>query len=1032
MAGKIGTGAVLAVLFLIAAVSRAPFAVFLLALAVLLTAFLLWDAHTLRRQVQAALQLPEKPVHPGEAFTVTVQLTNTGKRPVPELRAVLRAADAETGSVLELPCSAMLAPGQKAALQIKLRPSKAGLWHFSLSALTVWDHLGVFAADCAVPAETWTFCVLPPAEGEANGTGTAPSGRAEQENGTDTDSADGMYDLRPYRAGDAINLIHWKLTAKLEELTVREPLGTRYRADPAGSLEATNRPTPQTVFHFGQTAVTRLRTLTRRHAADPATGLVFENRVLLSRSKTAPRPAPCAGVDLALLLLVTLGLLTAVNSAFALALPLWVWPGTALLCLGWLALCSTPLPAAARRGLLLGTAILYLVLLFVVQQDFLAGAAQLVDAVRGCLALRFGTGEALQPVQDPGLLGRFVLLALVPITGFFTLVIARHTDSLLLGLVLLPACLFLALAGQSGSPVGWLLLLPGGAGVMAAARSVQRKKLWGTKDSAAYTANLQTFTFNQKTTAAAMALVCAGMFLPAFALGKALQVPLNALQPVTDRAAASVLSAAVTWLPRISGGALNIHVSAAAGGVEDGSLTQSDGLALEGLEDLIVTVSEKPAETIYLRGFVGAAYDGQSWQAADSSTFASAAANWKTEGDAALAVANLPFLRAAYDGTAEPQQITVQRIHANEAYTYIPYNAYLNDYYVLDGDGAAAGQTVQDDTFYYFPRKQAASLLQVRGQEEPSVLDRLESSYSGFAAAQDTALPDGAGYDTLKDQCSTLVKEQKVKADDTDAILRFVRRYLNETCTYSDAAPQPETGEDSVLYFLNESHAGGSPQFASAAVMLCRIMGLPARYVVGYAASQNLFTAQGDGSYRAVLQDDNAHAWAEVYLDGQGWIPLEVTPGMVGELEEVPLDADTSAATQTPDAAQNDAPLPQTESAPAALGRRMALLAGVPVILLLAACLGLVIHRARRTPEQIVRDEFRALYRKMRRCGLPADVSSDEPAFRDFLLAHCRDATPQTVDHLLTLVQAAQFAPTPCTDKTARTVRALCRSLRKK
>lgn len=65
MAGKVGCGLLLAVLFCAAAVSRAPFVVFLLALAVVFTAFLWWDARTLRRQVTAALQLPAKPVRPG-------------------------------------------------------------------------------------------------------------------------------------------------------------------------------------------------------------------------------------------------------------------------------------------------------------------------------------------------------------------------------------------------------------------------------------------------------------------------------------------------------------------------------------------------------------------------------------------------------------------------------------------------------------------------------------------------------------------------------------------------------------------------------------------------------------------------------------------------------------------------------------------------------------------------------------------------------------------------------------------------------
>ena len=58
MAGKVGCGLLLAVLFAVAAVSRAPFSVFLLAWAVLVVVFLAWYARALRRDVTAALQLP--------------------------------------------------------------------------------------------------------------------------------------------------------------------------------------------------------------------------------------------------------------------------------------------------------------------------------------------------------------------------------------------------------------------------------------------------------------------------------------------------------------------------------------------------------------------------------------------------------------------------------------------------------------------------------------------------------------------------------------------------------------------------------------------------------------------------------------------------------------------------------------------------------------------------------------------------------------------------------------------------------------
>lgn len=1029
MAGKVGCGLLLAVLFAAAAVSRAPFAVFLLAFAVLLVGFLAGYVRTLRRDVAVTLQLPTRPVQPGEEFSVLVQLRNTGRRPVPELRVVLQAADTESGTVIELPCTAMLAPHQRADLRVTLRAAQSGLWQFCVQKAAVRDPLGLFAAPCAVPPQSQALCVLPPAEGEDNGVGNNPQNKTEAQTSSGHDMADGVYDLRPYRMGDSLKQIHWKLTARVGELTVREPLGATYRADPAGTILA-EQAAPAPVLHLAQAAVKRLRKLTCRQTAEPVTGLVFVDRVLLPRTKAAAHPAREATADLLILELLALGLLTALNGAFSLSLPFWVWLGTAALCAAWLALHRAPLPSAARYGAVLALSIGYLVLLFFVQRPFLSGAAQCADAVRLCLNTRFNADFSVATSPIAAQMGVFVLLAAVPVTAILTLLTVCHTDVLLLGLVLLPIVVFTLLAGSGSAVLGWLLLLPGWLGACAAARSVPRKRLWGSKASAAYAANLQTHRTNQTLTAAAMAALCAVLFLPALALRPVLTLPLNALQPVTDKARAAVLRAAIVWLPKISGGALNIHVNAAAGGVEDGSLVQGEGLALTGLEDLLVTTDAAPTETVYLRGFIGANYDGTGWQPGDAAAFDNAAANWKTDGSGRLDIANLPFLRAALGG-AEPQQMTVQRIHANDAYTFAPYNAYFNDYYLLDGDGAAAGQTVQDDIFYYFPRKQAAELLAARTDGDASVLDRLESAYAAYVQARYLAVPAGEGYDAICEELQTLLKERKLKDDDLDGRRALVRSWLNERCRYSaDAAAS--AGADPVLYFLNESHAGNSTQFASAAVLLCRMVGLPARYVVGYAAPQSLFTAAGDGSFRAVLQDDNAHAWAEIYLAGQGWTPLEVTPGMAAELTEGELATDAVQAGQ--DAADSDAPLParQEGASPAEAPQCAPLLWVLPTVLLLVALTLALLRRTRRTPLQSVQAEFYALHRKMRRCGLAAEVSSDEAAFAEFLQTHCPQTDRKTVQHLLDTVQAAQFAPEPCTAETAHEVRALCRKLRKK
>ena len=103
----------------------------------------------------------------------------------------------------------------------------------------------------------------------------------------------------------------------------------------------------------------------------------------------------------------------------------------------------------------------------------------------------------------------------------------------------------------------------------------------------------------------------------------------------------------------------------------------------------------------------------------------------------------------------------------------------------------------------------------------------------------------------------------------------------------------------------------------------------------------------------------------------------------------------------------------------------------LPLAAVLAALAVWGIARARRTPADTVRAEFRALYKKMCRCGLSEGVSSDQEEFKQFLWEHTKTTAPQDVETLLALVQTAQFAPGPVSAQTAQQVRGLCRILRK-
>ena len=95
--------------------------------------------------------------------------------------------------------------------------------------------------------------------------------------------------------------------------------------------------------------------------------------------------------------------------------------------------------------------------------------------------------------------------------------------------------------------------------------------------------------------------------------------------------------------------------------------------------------------------------------------------------------------------------------------------------------------------------------------------------------------------------------------------------YLSGLAEYDLDAPAMEPGEDFVEHFL-DTRRGYCVHFATTGVLLLRMQSIPARYASGYLAHL-------DESGRAAVLDSNAHAWAEIYLDGYGWYPVEMTPG---------------------------------------------------------------------------------------------------------------------------------------------------------
>jgi transglutaminase-like putative cysteine protease len=82
----------------------------------------------------------------------------------------------------------------------------------------------------------------------------------------------------------------------------------------------------------------------------------------------------------------------------------------------------------------------------------------------------------------------------------------------------------------------------------------------------------------------------------------------------------------------------------------------------------------------------------------------------------------------------------------------------------------------------------------------------------------------------------------------------------------------PLLGPDAMDEFLFTTRRGFCEHYASAFVFLMRAAGVPARVVAGYQGGE---VNPVDG-YLTVRQSD-AHAWAEIWLAGQGWVRVDPT-----------------------------------------------------------------------------------------------------------------------------------------------------------
>lgn len=137
---------------------------------------------------------------------------------------------------------------------------------------------------------------------------------------------------------------------------------------------------------------------------------------------------------------------------------------------------------------------------------------------------------------------------------------------------------------------------------------------------------------------------------------------------------------------------------------------------------------------------------------------------------------------------------------------------------------------------------------------------------------QTLQLPAGFNPRTL-----ALAKQWRTEAGQDDAaIVQRSLEWIHREFAYTLSTPL--AGRHGADEFLFDQKAGFCEHFSSAFVVLMRGAGIPARVVTGYAGGvRNRY-----GDYWVVRKMD-AHAWAEVWLAGRGWVRVDPTAAVAPE-----------------------------------------------------------------------------------------------------------------------------------------------------
>jgi len=345
----------------------------------------------------------------------------------------------------------------------------------------------------------------------------------------------------------------------------------------------------------------------------------------------------------------------------------------------------------------------------------------------------------------------------------------------------------------------------------------------------------------------------------------------------------------------------------ATGGISGGLLGGVSSVRSDYETDLEVTFVPTSMDTIYLKAFTGATYTSTKWlEPSYSEAPLQDALGMDSYHDYSYFTAHLEANRLALFKELNPYKalygkMEIKNIGADDSYQYVPYytaNESNLGGYIHNSILYGSFSKQESYTLSYYPYSQDFSKIMAPGYDQlrnSSATNEQQKTYMQyydlFSKLHYSDVPTHATVALEK------IKEEIGEADSLSGQLALIQSYFEENYPYSLSPGATPYREDFVTYFLEKQKKGYCAHFATAGTLLCRLYGIPARYVEGYIINiNNLADAslkegealenwlygtsslEDTGVITVSVPDANAHAWTEIYVEGFGWMPVDFTP----------------------------------------------------------------------------------------------------------------------------------------------------------